>query len=116
MIVAEVKNKVLVSLNRFFLVQARKTLWRHGLSVQAFLSYVLELLGRGDPRIDVFVAEAKRSKTEEQKINLVHTDDESLYHLIEQKLLDSKMSREKLSELEEDEHVEKFPKNNWRNS
>ena len=95
MIVAEERRNLLIGLNKFFLLELKKILWKHGISAQEFLTYVIRLLVTGDQRLYDILLEAKKSRARNESLNLVHTDEESLYNLIEQGLLSTKTDREK---------------------
>jgi hypothetical protein len=86
MIVAEERRSILIALNKFFLLEFKKILWKHGISAQEFLSYIIRLFVTGDQRLHNILVEAKKAKAEAQKYNLIHTDEESLYSLIEHNL------------------------------
>ena len=86
MIDAEQKRVVALQFNSFFLFELKKVLWKHRISVQEFLSYIVRLLATGDQRVYDMLIEAKRARAKSESLNIVHTDEESLYSLIEQGL------------------------------
>jgi hypothetical protein len=49
------------------------------------------LLATGDQRIHDIMLEAKKAKTQKVTVNTVHTDEESLYNLIERTLSEGKV-------------------------
>lgn len=80
----------MVALNKFFLLELRKILWKHQISPQEFLSYVIKLLVTGDQRVYDILIEAKKTRAKDEVFNIIHTDEESLYNLIEQSLKQGK--------------------------
>lgn len=72
------------------MTEARKLLWKHGVTVQEFLGYVAYLLATGDKRAFELLTEAKKAKAKEQTLNIQHTDEESLYNLIEHLKIEKK--------------------------
>ncbi len=90
MIIAEERRNLVIGFNKFFLLELKKILWKHRISAQEFLSYVVKLLVTGDPRVHDILVEAKKARAKNEVINIVHTDEESLYSLIEQTLLENK--------------------------
>jgi hypothetical protein len=91
MVVAEERRNLVIGLNKFFLSELRRVLWKHRLSAQEFVSYVIMLLATGDQRIHDIMLEAKKAKTQKVTVNTVHTDEESLYNLIERTLSEGKV-------------------------
>jgi hypothetical protein len=90
MIIAEERRNLVIGFNKFFLFELKKILWKHRISAQEFLSYVVKLLVTGDPRVYDILVEAKKARAKGEVVNIVHTDEESLYSLIEQTLLENK--------------------------
>lgn len=86
MIEAESGRAVVLKFNNFFLFELKKVLWKHKLSISEFLSYVVRLLATGDQRAYDMLIEAKKARAQKESMNIVHTDEESLYSLIEQGL------------------------------
>jgi hypothetical protein len=86
MIEAEETRTMVLKFNKFFWLELRKILWKHGLSGQEFFSYLIRLLATGDQRMHDLLIEAKRTRAKNEALNIVHTDEESLYSLIEQGL------------------------------
>lgn len=86
MLVVEERKNLKIGFNKFFLLELRKVLWKHRISAQEFLGYVIKLLVTGDQRAHDMVVEAKTARAKSETINIVHTDEESLYSLIEQNL------------------------------
>jgi hypothetical protein len=97
-ILAEERRTLLVAFNKFFLLELRKILWKHRISAQEFLSYVIKLLVTGDQRVYDILMEAKRSRAKEEIEEIVHTDEESLYNLIEHSLVSIKKTNEEKKE------------------
>lgn len=87
MIAAEERRTILIGLNKFFLLELKKILWKHRISAQEFLSYVVRLLVTGDQRVHDILVEAKQARAKAEVLNIVHTDEESLYNLIEHGLV-----------------------------
>jgi hypothetical protein len=92
MIVAEERRSLMIGFNKFFLLELKKVLWKHRISAQEFLSYVVKLLVTGDQRVYDILVEAKKARAETETLNIVHTDEESLYNLIEHSLISMKSS------------------------
>lgn len=95
MILAEERKGLMIALNKFFLLELRKILWKHRISPQEFLSYVIKLLVTGDQRIYNILIEAKKARAKSEAFNIIHTDEESLYNLIEQNLNQGKPGKRK---------------------
>lgn len=87
MITSEERRSLLIGLNKFFLLELRKILWKHRISAQEFLSYVVRLFVTGDQRLYDILAEAKQARAASESFNILHTDEESLYSLIEHNLV-----------------------------
>jgi hypothetical protein len=83
---AETRRGMLLKFNQFYWLELKKVLWKHRISAQEFLSYVIKLLATGDQRVYDILIEAKRARAKSEVLNIVHTDEESLYSLIEQSL------------------------------
>lgn len=94
MIAAEDRRTLLIGLNRFFLLELKKILWKHRISAQEFLSYVVKSLVTGDQRLYDILVEAKQARAKSETLNIVHTDEESLYSLIEHSLVSMKISEQ----------------------
>jgi len=92
MILGEERRNLVLGLNKFFLFELRKILWKNALSAQEFVSYVIKLLVTGDQRVYDIMIEAKKDKAKKTSISLLHTDEESLYSLIEQTLKENKVN------------------------
>jgi len=80
----EERKSIHVSLNQFTWVEMRRILWKHGLSSQIFFSYLTKLLVTGDKRLHDLLLEAKAAQGQCDTPSIVHTDEDSLYSLIEQ--------------------------------
>lgn len=80
----EEKKGIHVSINRFSCIEMRRILWNHSLSPQEFFSYLTKLLITGDKRLHDLLLEAKAVRAQSELPNIVHTDEESLYNVIEQ--------------------------------
>lgn len=100
MIVAEERRSLMIGFNKFFLLELKKVLWKHRISAQEFLSYVVKLLVTGDQRVHDILVEAKKARAESETLNIVHTDEESLYNLIEHSLISMKSSGQEKKEEE----------------
>lgn len=100
--IVEGRRGVHVDVNQFTWVEVKKRLWKHGLSFQEFLSYVVHLLATGDDRVYQLLIEAKTSRAKEEITKIVHTDEESLYALMEQ-LRDMRKQEESTEEEKEEE-------------
>jgi signal transduction histidine kinase len=100
--VVEGRRGVHVDVNQFTWVEVKKRLWRHGLSFQEFLSYVVHLLATGDDRVYQLLIEAKKARAQKEVMKIVHTDEESLYTLMEH-LRDMKRQEQEAKEEEEEE-------------
>lgn len=101
MIIAEERRNLVIGFNKFFLFELKKILWKHRISAQEFLSYVIMLMVTGDQRVHDILVEAKKARAQAEALNIVHTDEESLYNLIEQNLLSTKADLHKEEERDE---------------
>lgn len=101
--IVEGRRGVHVDVNQFTWVEVKKRLWRHGLSFQEFLSYVVHLLATGDERVFQLLVEAKEARAKKEIVKIVHTDEESLYSLIEQI---RNLKKDEDNETEEEEEKE----------
>lgn len=81
---AEERKGIHVDINRFVWIEMRRILWKHSLSFQEFFSYLAKLLITGDKRLHDLLLEAKAARAKNELPSIVHTDEESLYSLIEQ--------------------------------
>lgn len=81
---AEERKGIHVDINRFAWIEMRRILWKHSLSFQEFFSYLTKLLITGDKRLHDLLLEAKAARAQSELPSIVHTDEESLYSLIEQ--------------------------------
>lgn len=82
--ITENRKKIQMDFNVFFLEGLRRILWKERISPTEFFSYLIELLVTGDPRIHEMLGEVKAARARSQVLDIVHTDDESLYSLIEE--------------------------------
>lgn len=80
----EDRKGIHVDVNKFCWVELRRVLWKHSITPQEFFSYVAKLLATGDKRVYDLLLEVKSSRAQNERTNIVHTDEESLYSLIEQ--------------------------------
>lgn len=103
--VVEERRGVHVDVNQFTWVEVKKRLWKHGLSFQEFLSYVVHLLATGDDRVYQLLIEAKQARAKKQVMNLTRTDEESLYALMEhlRDLKKQELAEEKEKEVRDEE-------------
>lgn len=70
--------------DKTFYKELRKVLFRNGISLQEFFSYVIQLTVTGDERLHEILIELKKAQqNKEIKDEIVHTDAESLFNLIE---------------------------------
>lgn len=77
------KHVVHIGMGFFCWLGTKTILMRNGMSFQEFFSYIAYLLATGDNRVHALIQEAKDQKAAKQITNLVHTDEESLYAVIE---------------------------------
>lgn len=80
----EDRKGVHIDINKFSWLEMRRILWKHSLSIQEFFSYLAKLLITGDKRLYDLVLEARSARAKNEVPNIIHTDEESLYSLIEQ--------------------------------
>jgi hypothetical protein len=86
MIEAEERTGIRLDIVKFYWVGLRKILWKHSISPQEFFSHVIKLLVTGDQRVHDILQEVKTARAKKEVLDIVHTDEESLYSLIEQGL------------------------------
>jgi hypothetical protein len=79
------KHKIVLDLEHENLVELRKILFNKGLSVQYFLTFVLELIAIRDPRIDSIIVDAIENKSKNPLLSSKANAD-TLYQMIEQEL------------------------------
>lgn len=83
MIESDPRICVRLDFDKSFYKELRRIVFRNGLSVQEFLSYLIQQAVTGDQRIHDMLAEAKMQERNPQGTEIVHTDVESLFNLIE---------------------------------
>lgn len=87
---ADDSYEVLISFNKSFYVELKRILFKQGISVPAYLGYLVQLTSLGDTRMNELLSEARSYITntetlEKSQKQLLHrTDDESLFNLIEE--------------------------------
>lgn len=86
MIEEEDRRCVRMDFNKFYWAGLRKILWKYRISPQEFFSYVTKMLVTGDQRMHDILEEVKAARATSEVLNIVHTDEESIYSLIEQRL------------------------------
>jgi len=84
------KRGVKLTVDLGFYVELKKILFRNGISMNELLSYVIQAIVTGDPRAHQMLDEAKRARSQKEISDIVHTDDESLYNIIEERLHNKK--------------------------
>jgi hypothetical protein len=86
MIETEPRISVRLDLDKSFYKELRKILFKHGLSVQEYFSYLIQLTVTGDQKVHNLLMEAKKTNANNaaMKQEIVHTDSESLFSLIEE--------------------------------
>lgn len=77
------KNKILLDIEHETLVELRKVLFKHGVSVQGFFSYVSDLISMRDPAIEAILERMPKTK---HKTKTNKADANTLYALIEQEI------------------------------
>jgi len=82
--VEEERKGIHVDINQFCWLEMRRILWKHSLSFQEFFSHLAKLLITGDKRVHDLLLEVKETRARNEVPSIVHTDEESLYILIEQ--------------------------------
>lgn len=82
----ENRRCVRMDFNKFYWVELRKILWKHQISPQEFFSYVTKMLVTGDQGMHDMLNEVKAARAKSEMLDIVHTDEESIYSLIEQGL------------------------------
>lgn len=79
------KHKIVLDLEHETLMELRKVLFRRGVSVQGFLSYISELVSIQDPRIGLILDEIPEVQ-DGRKTKSNKADADTLYALIEQEI------------------------------
>ncbi len=100
--IVEGRRGVHVDVNEFTWIEVKKRLWKHRLSFQEFLSYVVHLLATGDDRVYQLLVEAKNARAKREATKIIHTDEESLYTLMDH-LRDVRKQEEESTEEKEAE-------------
>jgi hypothetical protein len=82
------KRGAMVSFDLGLYVEFKRILFRNNISINEFMAFVMKLLITGDQRVHDIISEIKNQRTtrENEVSNIVHTDDESLYNIIEERL------------------------------
>lgn len=90
------KREVRLTFDEFYLLELRKILWKNGkITLSEFFSFVSQLLVTGDRKIHLALNEIKQARAKNQLIEIVHTDEQSLYDLIEQKIIERRKQENK---------------------
>jgi hypothetical protein len=87
MIQSEPRIATRLDFDKSFYKELRKIMFRHGLSVQEYFSYLIQLTVTGDQRIHDLLMEAKKNSATNisgSSQEIVNTDSESLFNLIEE--------------------------------
>lgn len=79
------KHKIVLDLEHETLIELRKVLFRRGVSVQGFLSYISELVSIRDPRIEPILDEIPEVQ-DKRKTKSNKADADTLYAMIEQEI------------------------------
>ena len=80
----EDRSQFFLTTSRFCWFALKKVLWLHGMTPQSYIAYVVKLFVTGDQRLYDIMIEAKNERAKKEIFDIVHTDEQSLYVLMEQ--------------------------------
>lgn len=84
------RTQIRLAFDQAYYVELKRILFRSGISLNEFFSHVIQQLVTGDPKTHELLEGALKARTAREISDIVHTDDESLYNLIEERLSNKK--------------------------